>query len=92
MLLFGPGLGLGVRIWAGPGLWLDFGLAGLVFGLVFGLVAGWTQTAWPSYMVTVGWLAFHHRLPWPLMSFLADARRRGVLRQAGANDPRRHPS
>ena len=28
------------------------------------------QTAWPSYLLTVGWLAFSHRLPRSLMSFL----------------------
>jgi hypothetical protein len=33
-----------------------------------------SETAWPSY----------HQLPRSLMSFLADAHERGVLRQAGA--------
>ncbi len=54
---------------------------------------GWAnmfQTAWPSYMLTAGWLAFHHHLPWSLMSFLSDAHRRGVLRQAGAVYQFRH--
>ena len=37
-----------------------------------------------------GWLALHHRLPWLLMSFLADVHRRGVLRQAGAIYQFRH--
>jgi hypothetical protein len=32
-------------------------------------------------------LAFRHRLPWSLMSFLADAHQRGVLRQSGAVQP-----
>ena len=62
--------------------------AAFVFGLVFGLVAGYgfnaAATAWPSYVLARGWLALRHRLPWRLMRFLADAHRRGVLRQAGA--------
>ena len=36
------------------------------------------------------WLALRHRLPWPLMDFLADAHQRGVLRQAGAVYQFRH--
>jgi hypothetical protein len=79
---------------------------GLVFGLVFGLAGGLTtglagglvygpglsmrRTAWPSYMFTRGWLALHRQLPGPLMSFLADAHKQGVLRQAGAVYQFRH--
>jgi hypothetical protein len=80
-------------VWYPPGLWLVF-VTGLVFGLVFGLVAGFgfnaAATAWPSYVLARGWLALQHRLPWPLMRFLADAHRRGVLRQAGAVYQFRH--
>jgi hypothetical protein len=84
---------------AGLGAGLVFGLiggpgAGLATGLAAGLVAWCTlskiQTAWPSYVLTRGWLALHHQLPWPLMSFLADAHQRGVLRQAGAVYQFRH--
>jgi hypothetical protein len=68
--------------------------AAFVFGLVFGLVAGYgfnaAATAWPSYVLARGWLALRHRLPWRLMRFLADAHRRGVLRQAGAVYQFRH--
>ena len=89
-LVFGLGGGLVAGLWprleAGPRL----GLGGFVFGVAAGFVASWTQTMWPSYMVTRGWLAFHHRLPWPLMSFLVDAHKRGVLRQAGAVYQFRH--
>jgi hypothetical protein len=46
--------------------------------------------AWPSYEVARIWLALRHRLPWWLMGFLADAHRRGVLRQAGAVYQFRH--
>ena len=62
--------------------------AGAIFGLVLWLCM--SQTAWPSYMLIRGWLAFHRHLPWLLMSFLADAHRRGVLRQAGAVYQFRH--
>jgi hypothetical protein len=47
-------------------------------------------TAWPSYAIARIWLALRHRLPWPLIGFLADAHRRGVLRQAGAVYQFRH--
>jgi NACHT domain len=70
---------------------LRFGLAfGLVFGPVFGLGLSMRETAWPSYMLTRVWLALHRRLPWSLMSFLADAHQRGILRQAGAVYQFRH--
>ena len=69
-------------------------MAGLVYGLVTGARLGLgrarRQTAWPSYLLTRGWLAFNHRLPRSLMSFLADAHQRGVLRQAGAVYQFRH--
>lgn len=64
--------------------------AGLVIGLWAGLVASMLKTTWPSYMITRAWLVLHHQLPWPLMSFLADAHQRGVLRQAGAVYQFRH--
>jgi NACHT domain len=76
----------------GVGLAFEFGgklAAGLAAGLMVGL-GNMLQSAWPSYMITRGWLALHHRLPWPLMSFLADAHRRGVLRQAGSVYQFRH--
>src|SRR4029077_7518182 len=64
---------------------LALGVAGgLAAGLAlrFGLSAA--RTAWPSYVLARGELALRHLLPWSLMDFLADAHRRGVLRQAGA--------
>jgi NACHT domain len=88
-LVFGLG-GLVAGLWPGLGAGPRLGLGGFVFGFAAGFVSSWTQTMWPFYMVTRGWLAFHHRLPWPLMSFLVDAHRRGVLRQAGAVYQFRH--
>jgi single-strand DNA-binding protein len=91
MLVAGLAAGLVVGLTARPMIGLGAGLAvGLAFGFAFGLVLAILQTAWPSYMLTRGWLAFHHQLPWSLMSFLADAHQRGVLRQAGAVYQFRH--
>jgi hypothetical protein len=59
-------------------------MSGVVSGIAVSLVLSMSQTAWPSYMLTRGWLAAGGQLPWPLMAFLADAHQRGVLRQAGA--------
>ena len=87
MFAFGTAVGLVVG--------LPFGLAfGIAAGLAAGLVAGsWASlylSAWPSYMLARGWLALRHELPWSLMDFLADAHRRGVLRQVGAVYQFRH--
>ena len=88
---YGLPAGLGYGLKAGLGYGLAAGLGfGLAAGLGFGLYRSGTQTAWPSYVFTRGWLAFHHRLPWRLMAFLDDAHRRGVLRQAGAVYQFRH--
>lgn len=59
-------------------------------GLTVGLVLGVTQTAWLGYVIARAWLALRHRLPWSLMGFLADARMRGILRQADAVYQFRH--
>ena len=56
----------------------------LAFVIFFGLRVIESQTAWPLYITARAWLALRHRLPWRLMSFLADAHKRGVLRQEGA--------
>jgi hypothetical protein len=60
---------------------------GLGFGLAMGYVAahfGVSDSAWPMYAATRCWLALRHRVPWRFAGFLADAHRRGVLRQHGA--------
>jgi hypothetical protein len=94
------GVAAGLMAWVAARVVATFGAAevvtGLVAGLMFGHVAGCcfgfitTRTAWPSYMLARGLLAWRHLLPWRLMSFLADAHRRGVLRQAGAIYQFRH--
>jgi hypothetical protein len=87
-LVAGLGVGLAVGFTASLAPWLASGLEiGLASGLAVGLAVGtgvsMSQTAWPSYLLERVWLVLNQRLPWSLMSFLADAHRRGVLRQAG---------
>jgi len=73
-------------------------VSGLETGLAFGLLAclavgfqyAWSEAAWPSYTLARGVLALRHGLPWPLMDFLEDAHKRGVLRQVGAVYQFRH--
>ena len=64
--------------------------AGFGAGLALGFIFSEFGTPWPSYVIAVGWLALHRRLPWSLMAFLADAHRKGVLRQSGAVYQFRH--
>jgi hypothetical protein len=82
------------------GAWVGI-LHGIVTGVVAGIVSGAVvavlggvvgsfKAAWPWYEVARMWLALKHCLPWPLMDFLAEAHRRGVLRQAGAVYQFRH--
>jgi hypothetical protein len=59
-------------------------VVGAPSGLLIALIVGTTKAAWPSYTLARIWLALRHRLPWRLMDFLADAHRRGILRQEGA--------
>jgi hypothetical protein len=66
--------------------------AGLPLGITVAVVTGFAagRSAWPRWVLTRAWLALHGRLPWRLMAFLADAHRRGVLRQVGAVYQFRH--
>lgn len=66
------------------------GLFGLASGLTFASLGMGLDTAWLPYTLATSWLAITGRLPWSLMSFLEDAHRRGVLRQAGALYQFRH--
>lgn len=47
-------------------------------------------SAWGRLLAARVWLSATGRLPWRLMAFLADAHRRGVLRQSGAVYQFRH--
>jgi hypothetical protein len=78
-LAFGLGAAVGVR----PSV----GLAG---GLTVGLAAACAQASWGAFVITRFWLAMRRQSAWPLIGFLDDAHRRGVLRQAGASYQFRH--
>ena len=65
-------------------------VAGAIFWFALGTWFSFLVTAWPSYEMARISLALRHRLPWSLREFLADAHRRGVLRQAGAVYQFRH--
>jgi len=91
----GAAILVGGARWAGPALLTGAVIVarmGVVTAVVT-VVAVWAiftvwvsllRAPWLSYEIVRIWLALRHRLPWRLMSFLADAHRRGVLRQAGA--------
>ncbi|XVV03491.1 NACHT domain-containing protein [Actinosynnema sp. CA-248983] len=95
-----------VAVWTGSlVLSVVFGAAaGLVFGphqsgmvglgLASGLMLGFTLSVlhlrWWWFTVARIWLAVRGKLPWELMVFLEDARKLGVLRQAGACYQFRH--
>ncbi len=64
-------------------------IAGILFGLAVGLAVCLTR-AWGVFTMTRLWLAARGRLPLRFMDFLADAHRRGVLRQVGAAYQFRH--
>ncbi|MBC3989924.1 NACHT domain-containing protein [Streptomyces sp. AC563] len=49
-----------------------------------------TSRAWPRFLLVRAWLALRGELPWRLMAFLADARRRELLRQVGGVYQFRH--
>ena len=65
------------------------GAAGAAFLVESGAVRG-VALAWVPYETARMWLALRRQLPWQLKGFLADAHRRGVLRQAGAVHQFRH--
>jgi hypothetical protein len=68
-------------------------LFALMFGLMFGLAIGSVvvlSKTWGAFVLGRTWLALCGYQPWRLMKFFADARRRGVLRQAGGVYQFRH--
>ncbi|WP_141309674.1 WD40 repeat domain-containing protein [Streptomyces spinoverrucosus] len=66
-----------------------FGVPYLLPGTLFALLVLLSR-AWPRFVLTRVWLAARGRLPWRLMAFLADARRREILRQSGGAYQFRH--
>ncbi|HWG98099.1 MAG TPA: hypothetical protein VNV66_01985 [Pilimelia sp.] len=65
------------------------GAAFLLPGLVFALLVLLTR-AWPRFLLLQAVLAARGDLPWSLMGFLADARRRELLRQSAGAYQFRH--
>jgi hypothetical protein len=59
-------------------------------GVLVGMFLVGLLNPWPSYVAGRAYLALRRVLPWPLMDFLEDAHRRGILRQAGAVYQFRH--
>lgn len=62
---------------------------GFVFGIAVVLTVG-IHRGWGAFCVHRGWLAARGDVPLQLMRFLADAHKRGVLRQVGAVYQFRH--
>jgi nucleoside phosphorylase len=82
-----------------PALGIPFGhvfpLGARVLGSVFmivGVLPIWalSVTVWGPWLIARSWLALTGRLPWPVMTFLRDAHRRGLLRQSGGIYQFRH--
>jgi hypothetical protein len=75
-------------LWAVLGFPLGFA-GGFVVSSALGLV--WTYDhAWVWYQLARANLAIRRQLPWSLMTFLAEAHRLGVIRQAGSSYQFRH--
>lgn len=94
----GAGLGLGTAAVVAAGLLVGVGIAAsMAGGLAAALIvcaalwlSGGVRIASAQYVTSCVWLACWRRTPLYLMAFLADAHRRGVLRQTGATYQYRH--
>lgn len=64
-------------------VWLIGTIAAATMWILIGMV-------WGPWLIARTWLALRGKLPWAVMTFLADAHRRGVLRQAGGVYQFRH--
>lgn len=89
--VLGTALGRAIKVIFGISQGPVLGAAsGLAFGASIILGLGLAVTSYSRWRLTAGWLATRHQLPWRLLTFLDDAHRRGVLRQAGAFYQFRH--
>jgi len=86
-IMFGLTVGIMFGFDRGPTVGL---VVGFVLGPAFGLTFGITRTSWGALQYARLWWCVRGDLPWPIMAFLADAHRRGVLRQAGGVYQFRH--
>jgi hypothetical protein len=83
---------LGITIawlWAGPEIAVAYGFLAVIATLAE-VVLGGPSWAAQSYSEARIWLFACGRMPWRTLRFLADAHRRGVLRQTGAVYQFRH--
>ena len=76
--------------WPGPFNMVRGLTTGVLVGSVVGLAVAWNQTACGWFLLARCYLTIRRRLPWRLMTFLADSHQRAVLRQAGAVYQFRH--
>ena len=77
-------------LWCGTLIVVAYGVYALIATVLTGPLLGGGASAAGSYGDARTWLSLTHRLPWRIMPFLADAHRRGVLRQVGAVYQFRH--
>ncbi|MEO3816597.1 hypothetical protein [Plantactinospora sp. B24E8] len=90
-LMGGLVIGLVVGFAVGLGAVLTAVLVGGIgVGLLGGLALGLGRTSSGGFQHARLWWCIRNELPWPIMAFLADAHRRGVLRQAGGVYQFRH--
>jgi hypothetical protein len=75
-------IGLGMAVSKGLYASLEAGLIGSLGGVL--------ANAWGGLAITRAWFALTRRLPWRLITFLADAHKRGMLRQVGGVYQFRH--
>lgn len=89
MLLFAfePAFGHPFSVVFANGLWLLGWLIDIACGALIWILF---VTVWGPWLIARFWLPLTGRLPWSVMTFLADAHRRGALRQTGGLYQFRH--
>ncbi|HEV2783005.1 MAG TPA: NACHT domain-containing protein [Actinophytocola sp.] len=87
LFAFEPAFGYPFGVVFAGGVWLLGWLMAVACGIPLWLLC---VSAWGPWLIASAWLALTRRLPWSVMAFLADAHRRGVLRQAGGVYQFRH--
>jgi hypothetical protein len=86
-LTFEPAFGLPFGTVFPPAVWLPGWLLVAGAGALLWILC---VTVWGRWLIARTWLSLTGRLPWPIMTFLADAHQRGILRQAGGVYQFRH--
>ena len=81
-----------VAVWlfCGPQIAAAYAVYAVTATIIALILGGQNDFASRSYTDARNWLAAGGRIPWHTMAFLADASRRGVLRQVGAAYQFRH--